>query len=630
VAAEHVERRLAAILAADVVGYSRLAAADEDRTLARLRALRSDLIDPTISVHHGRVVKSTGDGVLVEFRSVVEAVRCAIEVQNGMVERNAGLPPERRIEFRIGVHLGDVVAESDGDLMGDGVNIAARLEGIAKPGTICLSQQAYWQVKGRFELAISDLGEQSLKNIAEPVRVYSLQVGMPSPAKPDKPSASPKIRSVPLLLATGLAALIVVAGSAWNFLGVSRSPPAAGRLSIVVLPFANLSGDASQDYFADALTDQLTTYISRIPGSFVIARNTAFSYKGKPTDVKQIGKDLGVRYALEGSVQATGARVRVNAQLIDTDTGAHLWAEQFEHDRADLFQMEDDIVTRLARTLQIQLSETEAARLQRGHPANPDAQELAMRCQAAYLGIALFNAAEANFRLCQQTLEIDPNNVVALTALSIQASGRVSGVNSSDRQADVARAGELASRALAIDPTSPDAHYAKGSSLQVERRFEEAKAEYERAIALNPSQMNAYQGLSLANLNMGQPEEVIALVDKAIHLSPRDPLRTSWLITEGLAYLMLRRDDQALEALRRATTAAPKLIVPQAWLAAALALTGHDGEARETLERYLSMPEVRAKTIAAFKKQINSDNPSYLAMRERIYEGLRKAGMPAE
>jgi class 3 adenylate cyclase/TolB-like protein len=624
-------RKIAAILAADVVGFSRLTASDEDRTLARLRALRSDLIDPTISVHHGRVVKRTGDGVLVEFRSVLDAVRCAIEVQNSMAERNAGVPPERHIEFRIGIHVGDVVEESDGDLMGDAVNIAARLEGIGKPGAICLSEPAYWQVKSRLDLAVSDLGEQSLKNIVKPVRAYSLQVGVPA-ARPEKPLATPKKHSMPLLLVAGIAVLIVVAaGSAWYFLGVNRSPPAeAARLSIVVLPFVNLSGDASQDYFADVLTDQLTTFISRIPGSFVIARNTAFTYKGKPADVKQIGKDLGVRYALEGSVQPTATRVRVDARLIDADTGADLWADVFDHDRADLLQMEDDIVTRLARTLQVQLTEVEAARLQRGHPINPDAQELALRCQAAYVNIGIVNAAEATFHLCEQALAADPNDVVALAALSIQASGRISGVNSADRKADVARADELASRALAIDPNSPDAHYAKGGSLQVERRFAEAKAEYERAIALNPSQMNAYQGLCLANLNTGQPEEVIELVDKATRLSPRDPLSTSWFITKGLAYIMLRRDDQALEALRRVETAIPKPIVPQAWLAAALALTGHDAEARETLQGYLSLPGARTKTIAAFKKQANSDNASYLSMRERIYEGLRKAGLPEE
>jgi adenylate cyclase len=289
-------RKLAAILAADVVGYSRLAGSDEDRTLARLRALRSDLIDPTIAVHNGRVVKRTGDGSLVEFRSVVDAVRCAIEIQNGMVERNAGLPPERRIEFRVGIHLGDVVQESDGDLMGDGVNIAARLEGIAKPGSVCLSEDAYRQVKARLDLAVSDLGATQLKNIAEPVRVYSLEVGKSAKMKLTK-AAGPRQRSIFPLLGAGIVAIFVIAGGAWYLLGATRiasnapTSEKAAHLSVVVLPFTNLSGDQSQDYFADGITENLTTDLSRIRHSFVIARNTAFTFKGKNVDAREISKE---------------------------------------------------------------------------------------------------------------------------------------------------------------------------------------------------------------------------------------------------------------------------------------------------------------------------------------------------
>jgi len=270
-------RKLAAILVTDVVGYSRLAGVDEDRTLARLRALRSDLIDPTIALHRGRIVKRTGDGSIIEFRSVVDAVRCAIEVQNGLVERNAGLPPERRIEFRIGIHLGDVVEESDGDLMGDGVNIAARIEGIANPGAIFLSEQAYWQVRGRLDLAVIDLGPTQLKNIADPIRVFALEVCQPAPAQ---------AKPAPVL-------------------APERS--AAPRLSMVVLPFANIGGDREQEHFVDGVTESLTPDLSRIRGTVVIARNTAFTYKGKPLDVKTIGRELNVRYVLEGSVQRGGA-----------------------------------------------------------------------------------------------------------------------------------------------------------------------------------------------------------------------------------------------------------------------------------------------------------------------------------
>ena len=290
-------RKIAAILVSDVVGYSRLAGSDEDRTLARLRALRSDLIDPTIALHHGRIVKRTGDGSIIEFRSVVDAARCAIEVQTGMVERNAGLPPDKRIEFRVGVHLGDVVEESDGDLMGDGVNIAARLEGIAKPGAICLSEDAYRQVKQRLDLKVSDLGSTQLKNIAEPVRVYSLEVGQPAEAKPP-PSAIATVKAESGTLAqasrwssrwpalAALAALLLLAAAGgWYVLGGRLIKPAqAGHLSIVVLPFANLSGDPAEDYFADGITENLTTELSHIHDSFVIARSTAFTYKGKPIE----------------------------------------------------------------------------------------------------------------------------------------------------------------------------------------------------------------------------------------------------------------------------------------------------------------------------------------------------------
>jgi adenylate cyclase len=351
----------------------------------------------------------------------------------------------------------------------------------------------------------------------------------------------------------------------------------------------------------------------------------------KPTDVKQIGKDLGVRYALEGSVQPTGSRVRVNAQLIDTGSGAHLWADEFDHDRADLLQVEDDIVTRLARALQIQLTNIEAARLQLVHPAKPDAQELAMRCQAAYMNFGQFGEqAEVGYRLCEQALEIDPDNVTALAAFETKFFSRLTSVQSTDRQADIKRSGELASRALAIDPNSPDAHNAMGDFFLLERRLDEAKTEYERAISLNPSQMNAYTGLCIAYLNSGQPEDSIAIAEKAIHLSPRDSQRFNWLNMEGLAYLMQRRDEQAVEAYRRSVANNSNLAWAHAGLAAALALTSHDAEAREMLQRYLSLPETRNKSIAALKKQANSDNTSYLAMRERIYEGLRKAGMPEE
>ena len=323
-------RKIAAILVADVVGYSRLAGADEDRTLSRLRGLRSDLIDPAIAAHHGRTVKRTGDGSLIEFRSVVDAVRCAIELQSGMVERNAGVSPEKRIEFRVGIHLGDVVEEADGDLMGDGVNIAARLEGVAEPNGVCISGAAYEQVRDKLPHQFFDLGDKDLKNIARPVRVFAVKTGSESAAP--TPSSSDPSR---------------------------QGPP---RLSIVVLPFANLGGDPSHEHFVDGVTESLTTDLSRLRGVVVIARNTAFFYKGKPLDVKTIGRELNVRYVLEGSVQRGGSRMRVNVQLIDAETGSHLWAERFDNPLADLFDMQDEIVARLANALNAQLVAAEARR----------------------------------------------------------------------------------------------------------------------------------------------------------------------------------------------------------------------------------------------------------------------------
>ena len=377
-------RKIAAILVADVVGYSRLAEADEEGTLARLRALRGDLIDPAIAAYRGRLVKRTGDGTLIEFRSVVDAVRCAIEVQNRMVERNAGVLEDRRIDFRIGIHLGDVVEESDGDLMGDGVNIAARLESIAAPGAICLSEQAYWQVKGRLDLTATDLGLTQLKNIAEPIRVYSLEVGAPAQVKP---------APVPTAEKSG--------------------PP---RLSIVVLPFANIGGNPEQEHFVDGVTESLTTDLSRIRGAIVIARNTAFTYKGKPVDVKTIGRELNVRYVLEGSVQRGGNRMRVNVQLIDAETGNHLWAERFDKPLADLFDMQDEIVARLANALNAQIAAAEARRAEQA--PTPDSMDLYFQGAAwFYKGLTPHNTVQARSYF-DRALIADPDNVDALIGLA--------------------------------------------------------------------------------------------------------------------------------------------------------------------------------------------------------------------
>ena len=422
-------RRLAAILVSDVVGYSRLAGANEDRILARLRALRSDLIDPTIAVHHGRIVKRTGDGAIAEFRSVVDAVNCAIEVQRAMVERNAGVASDKRIEFRIGIHLGDVVEESDGDLMGDGVNIAARLQGVAKPGAICLSEDAYRQVRGRLDLAVTDLGPTQLKNIAEPVRVYSLEVGQPDAAKGKLPAP----------------------GQA------KHDPP---RLSMVVLPFANIGGDSEQEYFVDGVTETLTTDLSRMGGMLVIGRNTAFTYKGKAVDLKQVGRELNVRYILEGSVQRSGNRMRVNVQLVDAETGNHLWAERFDKPVADLFDMQDEIVARPANTLNTQLVTAEARRAERA--INPDSMDLYFQGLAcANKGYSPENIARARV-FFERALALDPGNDDALILYATTDTIPAIAYYSDDRHARLRAAEQALARALSMAPEHAFAHLQMG------------------------------------------------------------------------------------------------------------------------------------------------------------------------
>jgi adenylate cyclase len=632
-------RKIAAILVADVVGYSRLAGADEDRTLSRLRGLRSDLIDPAIAAHRGRIVKRTGDGSLIEFRSVVDAVRCAIEVQNGLIERNAGLPPERRIEFRVGIHLGDVVEESDGDLMGDGVNIAARLESICKPGAICLSEDAYRQVKGRLELAVADLGPTQLKNIAERIRVYSLEVGAPAQAKPSEP----KRRLSPALIAIGIAALAVLAAaSAWYFLAANRpagvatnAPAEAARLSIVVLPFANLSGDPGQDYLVDALTDELTTSLARIRDSFVIARNTAMTFKGKPVDAKAIGKDLRVRYVLEGSVQPSGNQMRVNAQLIDAESGAHLWAEQFDTPRADLLQTQDAIVTHLANAMNLQLIQAEGARVKRTPAANRDAEDLALQCNAgAWKAGFVGNDADAAYALCEQALAIDPNNVRALQALGVKFYMRAPVGASVDPKGDLQRADELESKALALDPDWTWPHDVKGGILRLQARYQEAVVEHERALALDPSNEDAAASVGMDYTMLGRFDKSLEYFDQAILGSPHDPSLAYWYGGKAWANFGLKRYDQAIDMARQAIAIKPNYNqFSHVFLVAALALTGNEAQAHEALQRYLALPSSGSrKTIAAWKTYWSAQGgePARVEANERACDGLRKAGMPEE
>jgi TolB-like protein/class 3 adenylate cyclase len=431
-------RRLAAILAADVAGYSRLMGADEEGTHERLKAHRRELVDPKIGEHSGRIVKTTGDGMLVEFSSVVDAVRCAAEVQRAMIDREAGMPEDRRIRFRIGINLGDIIVDGD-DIFGDGVNVAARLEALSEPGGFCISRTVRDQIRDKLAYAFEDLGEQSVKNIARPVRVYAL-----------RPAAVADLAALSVQFASPISQATVVP-----------------RLSIVVLPFTNLSNDLDQQYFADGITEDLTTDLSRIADIFVIARNTAFTYKGKSIDAKRVGRELGVRYLLEGSVRRSGPQVRVNAQLVDAETGAHLWAERLDRDMGDLFRLQNEITGQIARELQFELVIADAGRL----TARPDVLDYILRGRAAWWKSTYgTNYAEA-LDLFEHALALDPQAVEAQIWLALMLINRVldsaGGYFHYDTpDVDLQRADELVARALRVSPNSAWAHYVKGQVLR--------------------------------------------------------------------------------------------------------------------------------------------------------------------
>ncbi|MBV8106579.1 MAG: adenylate/guanylate cyclase domain-containing protein [Hyphomicrobiales bacterium] len=626
-------RKLAAILVADVVGYSRLAGADEERTLARLRGLRSDLIDPAVAAHHGRIVKHAGDGSIVEFRSVVDAVRCAIEVQSGLIERNAGVPPDRRIDFRVGVHVGDVVEESDGDLMGDGVNIAARLEGVAKPGAICLSEDAYRQVKSRLDLKVSDLGPVQLKNIAEPVHAYSLEVGKAAEPKPPPPTPTSALTplasrrrwgSGPLAAVAALAFLLAASG--WFLLAGRLTKPAeAAHLSVVVLPFTNLSGDPSQDYFADGVTENLTTELSRIRDSFVIARNTAFTYKGKSIDAKEIGKELGVRYVLEGSVQRDQSRVRVNAQLIDAETGAHLWADRFEEDTADLFKLQDEVVARLARSLDLALTKAEATRGLRS--GNPDVIDLSLQGWTLIwrgfqqpMAERQRSVYEAR-RLLDEALKIDPDDPDALAG-SAYTYGHdyIQGWAAPPTDYEAKVLGQV-NRAIARDPDNVRAYFVKAVYLSTSHRHLEALAAADAGLAVNPNFTPLFSPRINAENSLGRFEQGKADAERAMmRLSRRDPYMGRFQVEVGDAELSLGHFDAAIAEYHKAIDSGLSTYYAHSNLSAAYAQAGRMEEAKAALS------EARRLNPNLTVRWMTEHMPNLPA----VFDGVRKAGLAEE
>jgi TolB-like protein/class 3 adenylate cyclase len=586
-----VGRRLVAIVAADVAGYSRLMHDDEEATHARFTVLLKDAIEPAIAEHGGRIVKSTGDGFLAEFPSAVEAVRAAMQFQTRIKELTTAEVEDRRIVFRVGVNIGDVIVEPH-DIFGDGVNIAARLESISEPGGICISSSAYDQVRGKVPVEFADLGEQNLKNIACPVRVYAAVRDGVGP--------------------------VTKGGS------TTPNPPSAPRLSLVVLPFANIGGDPEQEYFVDGVTESLTTDLSRISGAFVIARNTAFTFKGKPVDVKKLGRELNVCYVLEGSVQRGGNRLRVNVQLVDAETGNHFWAERFDKPIADLFDMQDEIVSRLANTLDAELIAAEARRAE--HSVHPDAMDLVFQGRSCFNRGLIPDYMTQARRFFERALALDPENIEAMVGLARVDHNLGASLMTDDRSVQLAAAETTITKVLSLAPKHASAHAILGAVKIFTKRAAQSIAEFEQALALDRNLARAHALIGLAKLFLGRGEETEPHVNEAFRLSPRDTFAPEWLIYVGLAKVQLGADAEAVVWLRRGLDANRNYSLAHFQLAAAFARLGKLDEARAAVNSGLALDP--RFIIRRFRANAPSDNPIYLAGRERLVEGMRLAGVP--
>ncbi|MBV8591727.1 MAG: tetratricopeptide repeat protein, partial [Acetobacteraceae bacterium] len=576
---------LAAILAADVAGYSRLIGADEGGTLERLKALRRELIDPKIAEHRGRLVKTTGDGLLVEFASVVDALRCAVEVQREIARRNAGVPDDIRIELRIGINVGDVVVE-DGDIFGDGVNVAARLEGLAQPGGICVAARVQEDAVGKLDLPFEDIGEQQLKNIARPIRAYRVITS----ARPVAPQ-------------------------------VSTSLPLPDKPSIAVLPFANMSGDPEQEYFADGMVEEITTALSKLRWFFVIARNSAFVYKGRAVDVKQVGCELGVRYVLEGSVRRGGSRLRITAQLVDAVTGNHVWAERYDRDLADIFAVQDQITEHVVAAIEPELYAAEYLRSQRNPPQSLDAWECITRA-LAYVGQSTRAGGDEAEALCRRAIAIAPDYGQAHSLLAWVILRRTA---LSQLDAVLPEATVEARTALRLDERDHWAHIVQGSVLFRMRRHEEAERSYRRALECNPNAALAHAVLGYALAAQGKYEEAIGNAERALRLSPGNSLPEAQATHVIVFARFGTREYVASEtAAREMLERYPEYLPAYYVLIAASAMQGKVDAAAIALADVLRLqPEL---SLAWFQKNM----PWVGEIGERLFQGWRKAGVPEQ
>lgn len=619
-----IDRRLTAIVAADVVGYSRLVAVAEDATLAGLRSLRAEFIDGKIADYRGRIANTAGDSLLIEFPSVFNALRCAVDLQRGIAARNAGIPADHRIQFRMGVNLGDVV-EQDGDLLGDGVNVAARLEGIAEPGGICISAVAHDQVQGRFDIAFEDLGRVPLKNIPAPVHAYRVSLD----GKRGTGLAWRRRLRTPLL-AAGAALLLVVGGSGlWWFQpwdsGVDQSAPAVftpeDKPSIVVLPFTNMSDDTQQEYFSDGVTEDLITDLSKISGLFVIARNTAFTYKGRAANLRDVSLELGVRYVLEGSVRKAGDRVRISAQLIDAKTGGHVWADRFDREFKDIFGLQDDVTQEIVSALALELTSDERTRLSRSDPeTSPEVYDLYLRGTEALRQFTPESIEQARTYFLR-ALSLDPDyaRAHATMAFTYTASGIFfRSVNVDEAVEEALRYGE---RALELNDALPQGHFAMAIAWLRQGRHEEALAAARKAIEYDPNYSDGYAALSNILFFAGDGQQSVQMMRQAMRLNPR--YSAAYIDILGRAYYIMGEYDRAIEEEQDCIERDPTLITCHVFLAVSLARAGQIEEAEWHAQEVLALePEFTLETDSIAVQFKNSDD------RERYREALRKAGIP--
>jgi adenylate cyclase len=592
---ERVERRLAAILAADVVGYSRLMGQDEAGTLARLRAHRRELIDPKITEHKGRIVKTTGDGILIEFPSVVEAVACAVAVQRGMAERNVSTPEDQRIVFRVGVNLGDIIIAEDTDIHGDGVNIAARLEGIAEPGGICVSGTVHDQVRDKLDLAFDDLGEQALKNIARPVRVYRVRLGTAETTPKTAPTESAPMLALP------------------------------DKPSIAVLPFANMSNDPEQEYFADGMVEEIITALSRIRWLFVIARNSSFAYKGKSPDLRQVGRELGVRYVLEGSVRRAGNRVRITGQLIDTTTGTHIWADRFDGVLDDIFELQDQVASSAAGAIEPRLRQSEIERVSRKPTNSLDAYDLYLRAVALRDQHTDESVREA-IALLKRALAIDPTYAPAAALIGWSRIHQRSHGRIPVSPSEVAEAVTLARQALEAGKDDADALWMAAFTLfAFAGEHAIAATAIDRALTLNPNSAHAWMARGYMSCGRG-PDAAIEALERAMRLNPLDRLSRTFTNGIAIAHLAASRYDQALEWADRTLREEPGYSNALRTKAIACACLDRIDEAREAVHQLIEGQPWQ--TIASNRVFYSRVYPPEIA--DICVDGLRKAGLPEE